>query len=303
MSTITTIGASDTITSSRTVLNSNFSALNTDKFETADIDTDTALTANSDTKVPSQKAVKAYIDGVGVANASVTVRGLVELATQAQVNAGMATGETGAALAVTPDTLRGISIPIVKKYISSDSPATWTKPTGLKYVIVECQGAGGDGSITSSSGGAGGGGGGYTKKLIAAASCGTTETVTIGAGGVGTGDTSFGSLLVAGNGGDASTTTGGAAGAATGGDVNVPGQAGQDAGAASYAGGKGGNSVLGFGGGGAFFPNSSATANNGQSGSGFGGGGGGGGNANDNDPDGTAGTGAGGIVIVTEYFS
>lgn len=64
MSTIVTINATDTITSSRANLNSNFSALNTDKIETSVIDTDTALAANSDSKIPSQKAVKAYTDAI-----------------------------------------------------------------------------------------------------------------------------------------------------------------------------------------------------------------------------------------------
>lgn len=68
MSTITTINGSDTITSSRTVINTNFSNLNTDKFEASNVDTDTTLAANSDSKVPSQKAVKAYIDAGGATN-------------------------------------------------------------------------------------------------------------------------------------------------------------------------------------------------------------------------------------------
>lgn len=65
MSTITTINAGDTITSSRTVINTNFSNLNTDKIETSVLDTDTALAANSDAKVATQKAVKAYVDATG----------------------------------------------------------------------------------------------------------------------------------------------------------------------------------------------------------------------------------------------
>jgi len=64
MSTITTINGSDTITSSRTVINTNFANLNADKIETSVLDTDTALTANSDTKIPTQKAVKAYVDAL-----------------------------------------------------------------------------------------------------------------------------------------------------------------------------------------------------------------------------------------------
>lgn len=65
MSTITTINASDTITASRSVINTNFSNLNTDKMETSVLDTDSSLSANSDAKVPSQKAVKAYVDAAG----------------------------------------------------------------------------------------------------------------------------------------------------------------------------------------------------------------------------------------------
>ena len=102
MSTIVTINASDLPSNSRADLNTNFSNLNTDKFETSNVDTDTALAANSDTKVPSQKAVKTYIDTQGGANASETVRGIVEEATDAEVTAGTATGGTGAKLIVTP---------------------------------------------------------------------------------------------------------------------------------------------------------------------------------------------------------
>lgn len=63
MATITTINANDQITDSRSVINTNFDNLNTDKVETSAIDTDTTLSADSDTKVASQKATKAYVDG------------------------------------------------------------------------------------------------------------------------------------------------------------------------------------------------------------------------------------------------
>jgi microcystin-dependent protein len=65
MATIVTINASDQITNSRADLNTNFANLNTDKIETSVLDTDTALTANSDSKVATQKAVKAYADSLG----------------------------------------------------------------------------------------------------------------------------------------------------------------------------------------------------------------------------------------------
>jgi microcystin-dependent protein len=65
MSTITTINSTDLITNSRTVINTNFSNLNTDKIETSTLDTDTTLAANSDSKIATQKAVKAYVDALG----------------------------------------------------------------------------------------------------------------------------------------------------------------------------------------------------------------------------------------------
>lgn len=102
MSTITTINGSDTITSSRTVINTNFSNLNTDKIETSTLDTDTTLAANSDSKIATQKAVKTYVDAGGNVNASETSKGIVEEATDAEVTAGTATGGTGAKLFVTP---------------------------------------------------------------------------------------------------------------------------------------------------------------------------------------------------------
>lgn len=63
MATIVTINASDQITNSRADINTNFANLNSDKIETSAIDTDTTLAANSDSKIASQKAIKAYVDG------------------------------------------------------------------------------------------------------------------------------------------------------------------------------------------------------------------------------------------------
>lgn len=103
MATITTINATDALTDSRAVINTNFANLNSDKIETSVIDTDTSLTANSDSKLPSQKAVKAYVDSVGTVNASESTRGVTEEATDAEVTAGTATGSTGAKLFITPE--------------------------------------------------------------------------------------------------------------------------------------------------------------------------------------------------------
>jgi hypothetical protein len=65
MTSIQTIQATDQITDSRADLNTNFANLNSDKIETSYLDDDTTLSANSDTKIATQKAVKAYIDAGG----------------------------------------------------------------------------------------------------------------------------------------------------------------------------------------------------------------------------------------------
>lgn len=117
---------------------------------------------------------------------------------------------------------------------------TWTKPAGLKRVLVFCGGAGGgSGSGRQGAagenrfGGAGGAGGAVVWRQIAASDLTSTVAVTIGAGGTAGaapagintngnaggagGDTSFGGLVIAkgGNGGNAGTTA--TAGAVTGG--------------------------------------------------------------------------------------
>lgn len=102
MSTIVTIQATDLITNSRADINANFAALNAEKIETSVIDTDTTLAANSDAKIPSQKAVKAYVDTLGNVNASETAKGIVEESTDAEVASGAATGGTGAKIFITP---------------------------------------------------------------------------------------------------------------------------------------------------------------------------------------------------------
>lgn len=62
MTTIVTINATDQITNSRSDINTNFSNLNSGKIETSVLDTDSTLAANSDSKIASQKATKAYVD-------------------------------------------------------------------------------------------------------------------------------------------------------------------------------------------------------------------------------------------------
>ncbi len=214
----------------------------------------------------------------------------------------------------------------VRVYDNSSSPWTWTKPGGLGFVIVESQGSGGGGGGATSSGalqsaaGAGGGAGGYARRKIAAASLGSTETVTVplgGAGGTsggaGTGgsDTTFGTLCTGGGGsggpGGQSTATvaaqpGSAGGTATSGDINLPGGGGgigfslTGAMAVSGAGGdsiygQGARSNGGFGGG--FDTNTGFDADV------YGGGGGGG--CAKNSATANGGAGGAGLCIVWEY--
>ena len=139
------------------------------------------------------------------------------------------------------------------------SSGTWTKPSGIRLVMVEVQGAGGAGTKGTTNGSRNsGGGGGYAKKLIDVSSI-STATVTVGAGGVGSTTThvtgtdggnsiwSDGTNTVTGFGGGAGVGTNanyetGLGGSATGGDLNVSGGAG----GSSLGTDSGGGSFLGI---------------------------------------------------------
>lgn len=198
-------------------------------------------------------------------------------------------------------------VPVVRVYTNS---ATWTKPAGLKYILVEVQAGGGGGNSVSAPTSTntnvtnGAGAGGYCKKLMSVANLSSTESVVVGAGGSAGnngGNSSFGSHLTAYAGlADKS------GGSASGGDINISGQPGDD-GAIEYAdgssksvgyGGMGGDSFLGKGGTN-FTP---GQGRNGSAGTGYGAGGAGG--ASDyNDGAKSGGAGAPGIVIVTEFYN
>jgi hypothetical protein len=106
--------------------------------------------------------------------------------------------------------------------ITYNSSNTFTKivdvPSGATTALIECWGGGGGASrTTTATAQNGGGGGGYTYRIILISSLGPTETVTVGAGGLGAtatavggvgGNSSFGSWL---------TAYGGAGGSITGG--------------------------------------------------------------------------------------
>ena len=197
--------------------------------------------------------------------------------------------------------------PVVRTYLAAASPATWTKPAGLKYITVELQATGGDGAASPATGdeaGAGGGSGGYTKKLVVPASLGSTETVTISDASGGT--TSFGSHCSAVGGTDASGETQGTGGTATGGDINITGGIGEipndasnnDTTAAVAWSGRGAGSILGIGGA-QKYSASGGLAGNAATGYGAGGGGGIGQSGNPT----AGGAGSPAIVIVTEYYA
>lgn len=150
MASITTINSGDLITDSRAVINTNFSNLNSDKIETSYLDTDTTLAANSDVKIPSQKAVKAYVDAGGNVNASTTAKGVVEEATDAEVIAGTTAGGTSARLFVNPASAVVITpIGAIIPYGGRSTPSGWllcdgtavsrTTYANLKAVIAPAQ--------------------------------------------------------------------------------------------------------------------------------------------------------------------
>lgn len=108
------------------------------------------------------------------------------------------------------------------------SDGTWTKPAGVRYILVQCQGAGGGGSGH----GEGGGAGGYSERYLDVTGI-SSVGVTIGGGGGGTyysgaggngNGSSFGPYLSAGGGHGANRQnqhSGGVSGAGSGGQLNL----------------------------------------------------------------------------------
>lgn len=197
----------------------------------------------------------------------------------------------------------GIARPTAMTVQVFTSSSTWTKPTGLRDVLVIVKGGGAAGAGSSAVANGGGGGEGETcYKRLAVGSLGATETVTIGAGSVAIsantnsasgagGSTSFGALVGAVGGGGASSGDNGGQGG-SGGTGGTP-KDWAEAGAHGSAGGDNGGGTIGihcFGGG---------KGGGGTAGAGVANSGGGGGGGTTLLPSGAGGS---GYCIVIEYY-
>jgi hypothetical protein len=201
--------------------------------------------------------------------------------------------------------------------------STYTPSTHMVYCQISMLGGGAAGGGCAATGvaqialGGGGGGGEYAVGIFSAASIGASQSVTIGAGGIGVvasaggngGNTSVGTLISAfgGSGGDPGTADltiivedGGAGGTGgTGGDYRSPGfPGGWGIGAAvstgyGSVGGEGGSSQLGSGG--------VPTVGSGLPGTGYGAGGAGASNI-PSEAAASGGNGSAGVVIIQEYI-
>lgn len=235
-----------------------------------------------------------------------------------------ATGGSGTfadwTIAVTAVPLSSIQ---VDEFLSS---GTWTKPAGAKYVIVELDAPGGGGGSgrrgatgTDRYGGGGGGGGAHNRAMYSASELGATESVVVGARGIGGasiatnttngnpgtsgGDCTFGNLLKAygGAGGGGGTAAAIGAFGAGGGTLAAASPL-----AGAFGGGQTSSAPAGFGGGAGGGGGANSQPGGGSS-SGGGGGGSGGrignGNAIDSNGadggsqlEGSAGGGLGGVM-------
>lgn len=257
--------------------------------------------------------------------ASETAAGPVELATQAEVDAGTVTDKV-----VTPSTLAGAAL--VGRLIDVQiftSSGTWTKPTGTQYIRTRMIGGGGGGGGAlginpGTRAGGGGGSGRYRESYVMdPTALNSSHSITVGAAGTGGaagdndgtngGQSAFGVALE-----DAYHYAGGGLGGARGTSANggTPQGSGSGVGVTQLFswgvnGGRGiespttsNNTVLGgFGGSGKFGGGGvpgAGTTGNGTDAVGYGGGGAGG-HAVDNTSPFSGGDGSPGILIVESY--
>lgn len=229
------------------------------------------------------------------------------------------------ALSVSGAITHGGGTPNVQTFTATGS-ATWTKPAGAIWVVVELVGSGGagGGAASPASGqhtkGGGGGSGVYVRHVYAASLLGATVAITVPAGGTGVSGAAgnngatavFGGLSASGGAGGPVTASsltpfgvsGGAGGTGSGGSPQlvIAGQAGGTGwGDATLAvSGNGAPSHLGGGAAGrATTGSTQSLAGNAATGYGAGGGGA---VASSTGAAATGGAGGDGIVIVTTYF-
>lgn len=131
------------------------------------------------------------------------------------------------------------------------SSGTWTKPSGYaagSRVLIQAWGGGGSGGRADSSGG--GGGGGYIEKWVLLSAMGSTETITVAAGGAsvtsGTGNGASGGNTTVGS---VATAYGGGGGQGNAGTIYVGGGGGSPF-AAGTVGTNSGSNLARLGGGG-----------------------------------------------------
>lgn len=276
-------------------------------------DIDTALTANSDSRVATQKATKAYADSKISKTISGEIAAMTEKTNPAAADVLMI--EDSAASNAKKKIQIGSLIPSGIQIFTSDG--IFTVPAGKTkvYLTMVGGGAGGGGANNTTPAGGGGGGGEGIINFPYTVTPLSELTVTIGAGGNGGtntnndaqngGDTVFDTITVSGGTKGQGGSAGGAGGAGGGAAKSTTGTAGSapgsNAGGALYpfAGGTGGSqgSNYGGGGGGSIAGAGGASGASGQPGvaaADNSGGGGGGGSCNNA----SGGKGGSGIVMV-----
>ncbi len=144
----------------------------------------------------------------------------------------------------------------VSKSYTSAGTSTFTVPSGVTNITVECWGAGGGGGSRSNNGCGGGGGGGAYARSNISVTAGTSYTIVVGTGGganTAGGNSSFNTSIVVaagGRGGTNNSTTGGSGGtiAASTGTIEYAGGNGASGGSTYSGGGGGGAGSTGAGG-------------------------------------------------------